>query len=207
MDGDNSPQLERLDNGVTLVRRPDGSSEAIRAFNWTPDSTQAASDVAEGTYSLREIANRAGVSQMALKYWRTHPEFMVRVEEHRKVYRQLVLQYGIAKLETRMAHLQNRHDAICLAVQERGKFMAETYPDMPGAATGYVALKPTAHGDLAYIDAKTAQLLAEMEKQAAISVGEWNEGSSTGVAVQIVVPAGAPPAADVPTITIGSRQI
>lgn len=201
------PEHERLDNGVTVVKNPDGSTYALRTFNWTGDSIQAAADLAEGTYKLGEIADRAGVSQMALKTWRVHPEFMARVEEHRKIFRQLVLQYGIAKKETRMAHLQSRHDAIRQVVEERGKSMAEKYPELPGASTGYVALKPTAHGDLAYVDTKTAQLLAEMEKSAAIEMGEWNEGSAPGIAVQIVVPSGAPQSSDVPTITIGTRQI
>jgi len=203
-----NPGFEVLSNGVTMVHRPDGSSYALRSFDWNPDTTQAASDIAEGAYSLKDIADRAGVSQAALRTWRLHPEFTARVEEFRKTYRTLVLQYGISRMEARMAHLQSRHDAIRQALEERGKYMAEKYPELPGASTGYIFLKPGAYGDTAVIDTKSAQLLADMEKQAAIMMGEWNEGTAgPGVAVQIVVPSGAPPAGSIPTVNIGTRQI
>lgn len=195
------------DSPVTIVTREDGSTFAVPRFVWNIDREQAAVDVAEGVYQLKEIAERANTNLGTLATWRRNTEFADRVAGHRKEFRELVLSFGIAREETRMALLQDRHDQLTTVIKARGKAMQEKYPDVPGGETGYVYAKPTAYGNDFLIDNKTAALLNDIEKQAAIYRGEWSEGSGPTVAVQIVTPASLPDASKAPTVTIGARQI
>jgi len=192
---------------VDIITRADGSKYQVPKFYWDIDKEQAAADLAEGVYNIKEIANRAGVGYATLVQWRKNPNFQARVEEHREEFRKLVMAYGITRRETRIAHLQDRHDRLCSTIEERGKVMAEKHPDVAGARHGYVFEHLTAQGTEFRIDTKTAALLADIERQAAIEVGEWNEGNAPSVAVQIVCPATQPPASLAPTVTIGRRQI
>src|ERR1700693_1293672 len=86
---------------VEFITRSDGVEFAKAKFVWDLEKEQAAADIAEGVYSLTEIAARAKVHVGALAAWRKSPEFIERVNEHRKVYREAVMGYGIAQAVTR----------------------------------------------------------------------------------------------------------
>lgn len=190
---------------VHFVPHPDGGVIAKPVFRWDVNQEQAAVDLAEGSRSMREIARRAGVNEMTLWNWRQHPEFKAKVEEHRKVFAGMVLTYGLTQKATRLQALQDQYDQIMAVVEARGRDLEDRYPEVPGGATGYVYPKNTAYGTEYLIDTKTAALLNDIRKQAAIEVGEWNEGTAPAVAVQIVCPSGAPDAAKIPTVTIGAK--
>jgi transposase-like protein len=194
-------------DSLIIATRPDGSQYLQPRFPWDGDRIQAAYDLADGTYRLSQIARRANCSPQALSEWRKNPEFAAKVEECRKEFAALVRSYGLARKETRIQHAQTLHDKLCTVIEERGQAFAksETLCDVPGGSTGLVYEHVTAHGTEFLVDNKTPVTMDNLRKSIAIEVGEWNEGTTPSVAVQIVCPASAPSADSAPTITIGKQ--
>lgn len=106
-----------------------------RPFRWNRASIEAAFDVAEGTLTEEQIAQKVGADRKTLFRWRGHPDFAARVEEHREAIRQAVFSRGIARPENRIARQNARWEALHRVLEARGKAMEG---ECPGGETGLI---------------------------------------------------------------------
>jgi hypothetical protein len=170
-----------------------------RPFRWTEKTTRAAALVAEDRLTDAAIAVECGVTERQLERWKKHEDFKARVAEHVAVFRQTVLSRGIARLENRVAALQDRWDGMKTVIQERG---AEMDGETPGGGTGLLVrqIKAIGSGESAReaqeyaVDTGLLKELREHEKQAAQELGQWTDRqdvTSGGEAISFVtVPPG-----------------
>lgn len=99
----------------------------------------------------------------------------------------------LAARENRLAALQDRHNRLNLVMYERADDMA----DAPGGKSGLLARKrkmigagPMAREVTEYeLDTGLLSEFREHEKQVAIELGQWQEGTGTQVSIAIVCPA------------------
>lgn len=127
-----------------------------------------------------EIAKKLGVSRSTLNRWRETPAFTARVAELRDEIRAAVRHHGIAVVENRVARLNQTRDDLLAVIAARR--VDET---MTGAGhhTGLLvrSYKQIGQGEGATmleeyrIDAALLRELRDLEKQAAIELGQWQE--------------------------------
>lgn len=159
-------------------------------FEWTKPRIDAVELLAARNLTHQEIADRVGIHRQTLWEWRRNPEFLKRVEEAVEEYRAETRRIGIADKERRLAALNDRWTRLRRVIEERADCpeMAEA----PGGTTGLMVrtIKSVRVSDASRDEPKTADVvefavdtgllkeLREVEKQAAIENGQWNE--STG---------------------------
>lgn len=152
----------------------------MAAFRWTPETIEAAQLVADGELAYAEIAEKLGVGRMTVWNWRQNPEFMARVNDHVEEYASVVRRRGIARLERRVAALNDRWRRMQQVIEARAKAYEK---DTHGAATGLLVQKIRWEGKgedatavIEYeLDAALLKELREHEKQAAQELGQWTE--------------------------------
>ena len=191
---------------VAIVRREDGSTYALPAFVWDVNREQAAVDLAEGQLSVKQIADRAGTHAGIVRQWLDHPHFKTRVDECKARFRAQVMEFGLTQREVRMAYRQKRHERLREIINARAGYY-EQFPEAVavsmGCGTGFVVERQTKYGTEYRTDKALLDAFSELEKDAAIEVGEWNEGAVVSQSIQIVVPSRAPDAGGAQTVTIG----
>jgi hypothetical protein len=173
---------------------------AARPFRWTGRTAQAAALVAEDRLPDKAIAAECGVTERQLERWKEHPEFRARVAGHVAAFREAVLSRGIARLENRVAALQDRWDGMKTVIRERAE---EMQGECPGGGTGLLVrqVKSIGSGQAAReieeyaVDTGLLKELREHERQAAQELGQWTDRqdvTSGGEVISFVtVPPGA----------------
>jgi hypothetical protein len=150
-------------------------------FSWTEGSELAAELVAAGEFSLDAIAERAGVARSTLRRWRQHPEFVARVEQSLAEFRGAVRAAGLSVRERRVKVLNDRWRRLHQVVTERAA--DPKMQGVPGGSTGLLVHNVKAVGkgedfrliDLYEVDTGLLRELREVEKQAAVELGQWTE--------------------------------
>src|ERR1044071_5658926 len=102
----------------------------------TREMMEAALLVAEGRLSAKQIGEKFGVSARSIERWRSRPEFAAEVERHKTVWREQVLQQGLADRAYRVSLAQVEYDKLARIMEERG-----AHPDLqgvPGGKTGLI---------------------------------------------------------------------
>lgn len=95
----------------------------------------------------------------------------------------------LAIRENRIKAMQDRHNRLQLIVEERAA--SPLFADAPGGKSGLLGLDYKGkNGDLEVFKVDTGLLseFREHEKQIAQELGQWNEGNTTNLAIQIVLP-------------------
>lgn len=154
-------------------------------FEWTEARVNAAELIAARNLTHQEIADRVGVDRRTLWVWRKREEFASRVEEITEEYRAETRRIGIADKERRLAALNDRWGRLRRVMEERAEDSAVA--NAPGGTTGLIVrqLKSVGSGDSAMvveefsIDTGLLRELREVEKQAAVELGQWNEAPAT----------------------------
>lgn len=154
-------------------------------FEWTPIRIEAAELIAARNLTYTEIAERLEIDRTTLWNWRNDAEFAARVEAITEEYRAETRRIGIADKEKRLAGLNDRRNRLLRVIEARAD--ADEYQVAPGGSTGLLArtLKCLGSGDNATIVAEFAvdtgllKELRELEKQAAVELGQWNEAPAT----------------------------
>jgi hypothetical protein len=143
----------------------------------------------DGRMTEEAIAAELGIARRTLVRWKASPEFRALIEQHRAAARQVEIQYTIADRRKRVALLESRRqklqDGFDRIIAERGMEMA----GVPGGASGLLArqYKQIGAGEKTEkveeykIDPgilAISQELRELERQAAIELGQWQADQS-----------------------------
>lgn len=163
----------------------------MAVFDWTKPKVEAAELLAARNLPTHEIAERVGIARSTLWEWKRIPEFAARVEEIVEEHRAETRRIGIADKERRLAALNDRWNRLRRVIEERAED-----PDMaeaPGGTTGLMVrtIKSVRVSDAGRDEPKTADVvefaidtgllkeIREIEKQAAVELGQWNEAPAT----------------------------
>lgn len=141
----------------------------------------AAGLVAADKLTDPQICAEIGIkSRITLQTWRHKPEFAARVSEIRAEMRATARTYGIAVVEERLMAQNERWLAMKQVIEERAE--DETMRGA-GHATGLLVrkYKMIGSGESAYmveeyeVDTGLLKEMRELEKHAAIEMGQWEE--------------------------------
>ncbi len=154
---------------------------------------RAAALMAETTLSNSKIAEEIGVSRKTLWLWTKEPAFAKYLQELNEELDQETRRYAVGRRRSRLQALQERQDKLLTVVEERAEWFAKHEPTVPGGTTGYVVkrIKGVGSGPYTHIvneyefDVALSKELREVEKQAAIEVGQWTEKQQIDAAVSV----------------------
>jgi hypothetical protein len=172
-------------------------SENVRLWEWTEGREKAAVLVAEDELVDEEIAAQCNIDVRQLRRWKKIPEFAARVKELAVEFGNAMARYAIGRKQRRVALLEKRRQRLEALIEARAAAL-EGVEGAVGGFTGLLAhdVKQIGGGENAErVDVYTADVallreLREIEKQAAIECGQWDEkaaGSSGGQNVQVVI--------------------
>jgi transcriptional regulator with XRE-family HTH domain len=161
----------------------------MAAFEWTGERERASELLAARNLTHQEIADSVGIARSTLWEWRRIPEFAARVEEITEENRAETRRIGIADKERRLAALNDRWARMRRVIEERADDPG--HRGAPGGSTGLLVrtIKSVRVLDAEKDDPKTAEVvefavdtgllreLREIEKQAAVELGQWNEAA------------------------------
>lgn len=143
----------------------------------------------EGRMTEAAIAAELGIGVRTLARWKALPEFRALIEQHRAAARQVEIQHTIADRQKRVGLLERRRhilqEGFDRIIRERAGEMA----GVPGGASGLLArqFKQIGSGEFAEkveeykFDSgilAISQELRELERQAAIELGQWQADQS-----------------------------
>lgn len=138
-----------------------------------------------------EIAAQVGTTRRTLTRWKSQPEFAALVDDHRRAWAEALRDQGIAAKAVRIAALDERWRALRRVVEERARDPAMA--GVPGGDTGLIVatpvllrvykvaggrLRPTRESRLVMdyrLDVGLLREMRELEKQAAMELGQWIE--------------------------------
>ncbi len=150
-------------------------------FSWSPNRERAAQLLAEDDLSDEEIAKIVRVNRKQLWKWKCKPEFQAKIEELQKRMGNIIHRRGIARKTRRLAVMDRRYEGMQQIMRERAA--AQEMQDVPGGKSGQLVhtIKSVGGGENAQVvdeyefDAALAKEMRELEKQAAVEVGQWEE--------------------------------
>jgi hypothetical protein len=148
---------------------------------------KAAQLVAAGELDDQDIAIKVGIGRTTLYRWRKLDKFNAKIEAYRQAIHESLMHRAISSVEQRI----NRNNRDWLKLQEVIRQRADD-PEVRKAAGGSTGLlvrieKSIGSGDSTKIveefavDTATLKALLDLEKQAAIEIGQWNEKTTTDI--------------------------
>ncbi len=158
----------------------------------TTRQQQALNLLVEGEQTLAAIAAEVGVELSTLWRWRhDKPAFREALRESLAIAEMDARQFAVAKRVKRVEALEEVHTGLLKVIAERQARYAQE--DHPGAATGLLVKTYNAIGSgaSAYaevewaVDRSLIQALLEVQKQAAIELGQWSEKADVRLAAQV----------------------
>jgi transposase-like protein len=160
---------------------PNSLSNFARGFPWNTRRERAAALIANGQYTHKQIAAQLKIGTSTLTQWKQQPAFQARIQEHVEIWRQRIMQTGIADRARRVEALDDRWNKMKAVIAERGA--DPSLANAPGGKTGLVVRQVKLIGsgkEAELIDefAVDVALLREMrahEEQAAKELGQWVE--------------------------------
>jgi transposase-like protein len=146
----------------------------------------------EGDRTLAAVAAEVGIQPTTLWRWRHEkPAFRNALREALAVAETDARQFAVAKRVKRVEALDEVHAGLLRMISERkARYAGE---DHPGAATGLLVktYKSIGSGAAAYaeiewaVDRPLIQALLEVQKQAAIELGQWSERADVRLAAEV----------------------
>ena len=149
----------------------------------TDQKREAAALLTETNLPIGKVAEQVGVDRNTIWRWRTEPTFAAHLAELTAELDKDAIRYAVARRRDRLAALERRQERLLQIVEERAAWFAEHEPNVPGGQTGMLlkTLKVVGSGPSAVAlpeytpDVALSKELREIEKQAAIEVGQWTE--------------------------------
>lgn len=164
------------------VKSRQGAKGKGSRWDWTGKREEAALLVAEDALTDQQIARKVGVTQRTLERWKSLPAFKTRVASLVQKIRESVEARGIANRQTRIDALNDRWERMQRVIKERAA--DRSFAKVPGGKTGLLvrSYKTVGSGkslrvvEEYAVDTGLLNALLQHEKQAAIELGEWDEG-------------------------------
>lgn len=155
-------------------------------FKWTTEREKAAEYLAEGVGSEAEVARRVGVRLVTIRRWREHPAFQEKINERKAAILAALQKQGITNKQNRLDHYNDRHARMRRVIDERATDPAMR--DVPGGETGLLVHtvkvigggKNAQHLDEYAVDTGLLKEMREVEKQAAVEMGQLDEKPVSG---------------------------
>jgi len=149
-------------------------------FAWTKQREEAAQLVALGELSDTDVARKLEIGRTTLWEWRQEPAFMGRVDAIIEEIRVTFRRRAIGMMERRVARLNSTWLKLQQVIEERS--IAPELQNVAGGKTGTVAHKVKGVGsgdafqliDEYEVDIGLLKEIREIEKQAAIELGQWS---------------------------------
>jgi transposase-like protein len=158
----------------------------------TTRQQQALNLLVEGEHTIAEISAEVGVEPSTLWRWRhDKPAFREALHEALAIAEMEARQFAVAKRVKRIEALDEVHAGLLRIISERQARYADE--DHPGAATGLLVktYKAIGSGAWAYtevewaVDRPLIQALLEVQKQAAMELGQWSEKADVRLAAEV----------------------
>ncbi len=173
-------------------------------FRWTPQQRLAVQGLASGE-TARTVAAEVGCSVRSLVLWQRHPEFADALRGALAEQQQAVGQWAVLVRSRRLECLAERHALLGQVIAERAAAYAGA---APGTGTGLMwpdarlvkvvedetPPETTAEGEPVVksarryvtvqswrVDVATLRELRDLERQAAVELGEWTEKHEHGL--------------------------
>lgn len=162
-------------------------SENVSGSTLSANQIQAAQMLADGSFTVAEIAEQIGVKDRTIYRWQKDPEFQSTLNRHRDVLEAAILQEGIARKAQRIKRYAERLAKLDQVIEERGN--DRQMAGIPGGTTGLIVRQIKSIGVGAHnreveefvVDTGTLREIRELEKQAAQELGQWvDKGELTG---------------------------
>lgn len=162
-------------------------SENVSGSALSANQIQAAQMLADGSFTVAEIAEQIGVKDRTIYRWQKDPEFQSTLNRHRDVLEAAILQEGIARKAQRIKRYAERLAKLDQVIEERGN--DRQMVNIPGGTTGLIVRQLKSIGVGAHnreveefvVDTGTLREIRELEKQAAQELGQWvDKGELTG---------------------------
>lgn len=155
-------------------------------LEWTEKTDQAAQLVAEDTLTQQEIADTVGIVRSTLWGWRKHPDFIAKVASITEELRRDARQLGIAVKENRLRSLDDRWRRLNAIILQRARH--DDFQGFPGGNSGLMGrvVKWIGNGENRELvvehelDVGLLREIREVEKQAAMELGQWTEAKGDG---------------------------
>ncbi|HLV78743.1 MAG TPA: hypothetical protein VKT32_00635 [Chthonomonadaceae bacterium] len=155
---------------------------------WTANKERAAALVAADELADEAIAAEVGIAPRTLRNWKTRTEFAERVFEILEATRQECLKFGVASRAERLARMNRRWEKIHKIIEERAaaaRQWTEEHgkPEAPGMEEGLLVrqIRSVGKGESARLlteyaaDGGLLKAALDIEKQAAVETGQWQE--------------------------------
>lgn len=158
----------------------------------TTRQQQALNLLVAGEHTFAEVAADVGVQPSTLWRWRHEkPAFRDALREALAIAEIDARQFAVAKRVKRVEALDEVHAGLLKVIAERKERYAQEAH--PGASTGLLikSYKAIASGASAYteiewaVDRPLIQALLEVQKQAAIELGQWSEKADVRLAAEV----------------------
>lgn len=162
-------------------------SENVSGSTLSANQIQAAQMLADGSFTVAEIAEQIGVKDRTIYRWQKDPEFQATLNRHRDALEAAILQEGIARKAQRIKRYAERLAKLDQVIEERGN--DRQMVNIPGGTTGLIVRQLKSIGVGAHnreveefvVDTGTLREIRELEKQAAQELGQWvDKGELTG---------------------------
>ncbi len=150
-----------------------------KAIRWTKKSREAAQLYAEGVPIYR-ICERCKITHGTMEKWIEHPDFKRHAALCGKKISTEMARISIANRVRRLQKMDRRHQLLEQVIEERAD--APEMANAPGGKTGLLAHDVKVVGrervDVFAVDTAMLKEMRELEKQAAIEAGQWNENTT-----------------------------
>lgn len=156
-------------------------SQKVTAWTWNGKRLEAAQLLAEGDLTDDDIAAKCGVSRRQLVRWKAVPAFRSKVAEVAREMEAAARRKGVARKARRLGALNDRWERMKQVIAERAD--DPSMKGVPGGKTGLLVRQVKAVGkgedfqlvELYAVDTGLLKELREVEKQAAVEAGQWEE--------------------------------
>lgn len=143
-----------------------------KPFEITAKQLKAARLFADGL-SQADVAEAMGIKLDMARRWYDQPLFKAEIEAFVEADREAIRKEGIANKQNRMDEYNRRWREMKALMRARAEW--DVLADVPGGNTGLLCRDFKGVMPIYKVDAALLREMRELEKQAAIEIGDWTE--------------------------------